>query len=206
MKIDIKHFGVVHIPDYYQQVDTLPEDPVDSQAFAVETESAQCLVMAYPISQDRAMPYDNVEKVIDGIHRSHSDDQGLVEVINGVTETGRRYIYSIVKTKCEPSGVQYFLLLHIESADGNAAVQGFFTEAGTTGARDAVIYELAIREGWVKVGDMSGWARDPYDPDYSRGFLMNISEEARYDEAFQVHPLSLARALVKSIVSDGIRT
>jgi hypothetical protein len=78
-------------------------------------------------------------------------------------------------------------------------VTGFFSEQGITGKRDTVVYELARRDGIVKSG-FEGWAFDPYDNSFSRGFLMNLSENKQFDEMFPLHPLSETRKFIKNLL------
>ena len=88
------------------------------------------------------------------------------------------------------------------SAQGALTVQGFFEENGATGVRDSTVYEMCRRDGTV--GDAEDpfrdWAKDPYDPEYTKGALMNLSEQEKYDEMFPDFPLSMCRELVRSIL------
>ena len=112
-----------------------------------------------------------------------------------MTSSGRKLIYSIIKTLKEPVGVQYTLYLNIDLDDNAVSLQGFFDETGTTGMRDTYIFEMMMQEGKVSP-DMSGWMCDPYDKDYKNGVLMNLSEQLQFDQVFPEHPLSIARQLV----------
>jgi hypothetical protein len=66
--------------------------------------------------------FNNPQAVIDGIHNSLGDDQGLVEAEAAILN---KCIYSIVKTKMEPSGVQYCLTLHFDISGKYYIVTGF---------------------------------------------------------------------------------
>ncbi len=46
---------------------------------------------------------------------------------------------------------------------------------------------------------MQGWQQDPYDPAFTKGFLMNQSEKPEYDKSFPEHPLSLLRSAIAGI-------
>ena len=183
-------------PDDWQQVDTMPEDPPDSIVIMKINEESQCMVLIYPI--DQIMPLDNPQAVINGIRNSLADDQGLVEV-EAISD--KKVIYSIVKTKLDPSGVQYCLTLHVSLSGKFYNVTGFFSEQGFTGRREAAVYELVRRDGIVKSG-MDGWAFDPYDKDHTKGFLMNLSENRRFDDMFSHHPLSELRNFIKRLVEQ----
>ena len=181
-------------PDDWQQVETMPEDPPGSTVIMKANEESQCMVLIYLIEE--TMPFNNPQAVIDGIHNSIDDDQGLVEVEAPIPN---KCIYSIVKTKMEPSGVQYCLTLHFNLSGKHYNVTGFFSEQGITGKRDTVVYELARRDGIIKSG-FEGWAFDPYDNNFNRGFLMNLSENRQFDEMFPLHPLSETRKFIKNLL------
>lgn len=186
------------VPDYYQQVDSMPEDPVGSVPLAVQTENAMCLVMLQEIEPQEAMPFGNPQSVINGIHECLGDDQGLIEVEAGGDE-GSRFIYSIVKILKNsevPEGVQYTLALDREYGDKVVHVQGFFDEQGTTGMRDSMVFSMFMPESALEER-MSEWTFDPYDPGYKRGHLMNQSECMQFDATFPNHPLTMAREFAK---------
>ncbi len=102
------------IPDWFEQVDSMPEDPPNSKAYCYGSSAAGCFALAYPFPPDKAMPYGNPQAVVDGIHQALAEDQGLIEVETGVTAAGCRYLYSIVKTLKKPNGVQYCLRMNVE--------------------------------------------------------------------------------------------
>ena len=49
---------------------------------------------------------------------------------------------------------------------------------------------------------VADWRFDPYDSDYKRGFLMNKSELEEYDELFPLHPLSMTREFVRTVLTN----
>jgi hypothetical protein len=111
--------------------------------------------------------------------------------------------YSIVKTKLNPSGMQYILTMHIDYGTDTICVQSFFSEKGMTGQRDSIVLDRLISEGVVTMPDFSNWKSDPYDKNYSRGLLMNLSELRKYDEQFPTHPLSEIRKFVDFIIKNN---
>lgn len=201
----------INIPDYYQKVASLPEDPKDSTTYAVQSSNALCFVQFFPISENEAMPYKDREAVIDGIHNCLAVDQGLVSVMNGWILSKKRFIASIVKTqKVEdghPAGVQYTLTMHaMWDKKSHICVRGFFDEIGTTGQRDAAIFEIAMKDGIINedLSNVDGvWRKDPYDTNYTKGFLYNMSEDHLYDEYFPQHPLTICRNLMNYIVKNN---
>ena len=194
---------MINIPTGFQKMNTLPEDPVNSVAYGKQTQSSNCFIMMYPINNQSAMPYRNEKKVIDGIHSVLADGQGLVEVKSGMTKNQKQYIYSIVKSKLEPSGMEYILTMHIDMKDHSVNIQSYFDETGMTGLRDTAIMNKMINEGKITSPNMDGWFKDPYDENYKRGLLMNLSENSEYDRMFPQHPLSETRNFIKYIIENN---
>lgn len=186
------------LPGAYQRLDAMPGDAPGSVALGMEAEGARCFLMAEPIEATDAMPFEDDAPVIDGIHEALADDQGLVEVGHGTTRDGMPYVYSVVKTAQEPSGVQYSLTLHVSGGEGIASFQGFYDETGVTGMRDTVIFDR-----YRARGSKGSWRADPYDPERTEGNLMNLSERPEYDPAFPGHPLTLARAFVAFLAENN---
>jgi hypothetical protein len=185
--------------DEWQQVKTMPEDPPRSIIIMRVTEYCQYMVLFYPIDNNKVMPFENPQSAIDGIHDALSDDQGIIEVESIYKKN--RYIYSIIKTKIEPHGMQYCLTLHFDIDGKYYNATGFFDEKGITGTRDTTVYGLARRDGIVDE-NMNGWSVDPYDPTYKKGILMNVSENKYFDEMFPFHPLSEIRKFIKELMSQ----
>lgn len=197
MKIKIGKMKAT-IPDEYQRLKPLPDDLPEQISFGGQTENALALVRAYPVAMERAMPFNSPQTVINWIHDALSEDQGLIEVSAGKTKGGKPYIFSIVKTRQQPSGMQYVLTLHMRFPSDILEIQAFFEEYGMTGLRDTIVHEIERREG--NVGDgFEGWMRDPYDPEYTKGIRMNLSEFPKYDKMFPNHPLSVLRRFVEDV-------
>lgn len=194
---------IIRIPSDFQKVNTLPEDPANSTAYVKQTQSSMCFLLIYPINNEISMPYENEKAVIDGIRSTLASDQGLVEVHSGLTNSQKKYIYSIVKSKMESSGMQYILTMHIDMNNSSMNIQANFDEIGMTGVRDSIILTKMINEGKVIPPDMDEWFKDPYDEKYKTGLLMNISEKPEYDVMFPEHPLSEARLLIKFILENN---
>jgi len=202
MNVVVKDTLNVIIPDDFQKMNSMPEDPENSVVYGKQTSSADCFVIIFPINPANAMPFDNEREVISGIHNSLAEDQGLIEVKAGVTRQNNKFIYSIVKTKLNPSGMQYTLVMHLDYGVDVLNVQAYFSEIGMTGQRDNTILNKLISEGVIVMPDMSKWMQDPYDANYTKGIRMNLSENEQYDNAFPNHPLSEIRKLINSIVKQ----
>ena len=193
----------VNIPMNFQKLNPMPGDPLNSVSYGRQTQACNCFVMLYPISNEKAMPYGNINEVINGIHEILDDNQGLIEVRSGITNNQKRYIYSIVKSKLEPSGMQYIMTMHIDMNNYTINIQSYFDEIGMTGLRDATVMNKMINDGKITPPNLVGWFKDPYDETYKKGLLMNLSEDIEYDAMFSQHPLSELRSFVKYVIENN---
>lgn len=186
----------VSIPKYYQRVDSMPEDPEGSLPYMVQTENAACFALIFPVDESQSLPRTQ-DELIAGIRQFLGENQGLIEAI---AETD--YVFSIVKTLKQPSGVQYVLTYQKFYPEFILNIQAFFEETGMTGIRDNVVYEMCRRQNIVGTEDdpFSGWTQDPYDANVKTGALMNISEQKQFDEKFPGFPLSMCREFVRTLV------
>lgn len=187
---------VVAIPAYYQRVDSMPDDPEGSVPYMVQTENATCFALIFPVDESQSLPRTQ-EELVAGIRRFLGENQGLIEVVAELN-----YVYSIVKTLKQPSGVQYVLTYQRFYPEFILNIQAFFEESGMTGIRDNVVYEMCRRQNIVGTDDdpFSGWTQDPYDVNVKSGALMNISEQGQFDEKFPGFPLSMCREFVRTLV------
>ena len=199
MKNDL---GII-LPREFTKVNSMPDDPENSSAYVKETSNSINFMMIYPIPKEASMPFGNEDTVINGVHGALGENQGLIEVKSGVTKNGKGYIYSIVKSKKQPSGIQYVLTMHIDNSHNILNIQGFFDENGMTGFRDTTIMNKLISEGKIIPPNMDNWMQDPYDLNYKKGLLMNASENAEYDSVFPNHPLSEMRTLIKYLIANN---
>ena len=187
----------ISIPEYYQKVDSMPDDPVESIPYMVQTGNAMCFALIFPVDESKSLPRTK-ESLIAGIRQFLGKNQGLIQV-----EATEDYVYSIVKTLKEPSGVQYILTYQRFFPEFILNIQAFFEEIGTTGIRDSVGYEMCRRQNLVGTEEdpFAGWARDPYDGSIREGALMNLSECEEFDEQFPGFPLSMCREFVRTLVN-----
>lgn len=192
---------VLETDNTYQKLNRLPEDPIDAEIYGFATSEAQAMITIHNIDQETAMPFAYPDEVINGIHQTLASNQALIEVVNGVTQFGESYIYSIIKTKMEPHGVQYFCLLQMTQLNSHLItnVKAFYTEVGITGKRDATVYSYLRNEGIIGGKNGREWQFDPYDSTYLADFLMNLSELPDFDSVFPHHPLSVLRQFIKEV-------
>lgn len=190
--------ATVSIPDFYQVVNSMPDDPPASTPIMTQTSMGTAFVLLYPMPSEYAMPPGDAQSMIDGVRASLADDQGIVQIENGRTHKGMPFAFSIVKTRIEERGLQYGLTLDVGVGDHAIRVQGFFDEGPTTGIRAAATYFLLQDKGIIDA-DGGNWMADPYDPTVRHGFLANLGESPEFDVLFPEHPLSLARSMVAQI-------
>ena len=185
----------IAIPYYYQKVNSMPNDPIDSLPYMVQTENAMCLALLFPVDETKAMPRTK-DSLITGIRQFLGKHQGLIQV-----EAAEDHVYSIVKTLKEPDGVQYILSYQRFFPEFILHIQAFFEEIGTTGMRDAVVYETYRRKNLIGTPEdpLAGWTCGPYDENIKDGALMNLSEQECFDEQFPGFPLSMCREFVKTL-------
>ncbi|MBR1808822.1 MAG: hypothetical protein IJ776_05505 [Paludibacteraceae bacterium] len=129
------------------------------------------------------------------------DNMGMIELEDGLTKGSKRYCYSITKSN-EDKYVIYYLSMLVQSGNDIVRIVCSGNEIGMTGQRDTIVFELEHRNNNIRFDNdrVIGWNRDPYDESITTGFLMNLSEQQKYDSMFPTHPLSLLRELVKFII------
>lgn len=191
------------IPGDFLKAKPLPDDPPGSIVFEKDTEDATNILMFFFIEKAEAMPFNDRAGLIDCLHHCLGENQGLLAVNTGKTETGVPFVYTIVKNLKQPSGVQYILTLQMDFNSTVLNLQGYFDEEGVTGTREAAVFEYAMREGIISSQDKSKWSADPYSPDLRSGALMNLSEQEEFDDSFPSHPLSELRRFVKMFIAEN---
>jgi len=109
-------------------------------------------------------------------------------------------IRTIVKSPQEPSGMAYVGSIILPFRDFSYVVKVQCEEHGTTGVRDAVVFDRMLASGEVKItqaGRLEGWMQDPYDPEWVGRLARNRAEDERFDEEFPDHPLSRVRSVLR---------
>lgn len=189
------------IPEYYQNVDPMPDDPEESVPCMTGTDNAVCFMIAYPAEMSKSLPRTK-DDLIAGIRKYLGDNQGLIQV-----EAEEDHVFSIVKSLMEPGGVQYIFTYQKFYPDFILEINAFFEEAGIKGQRDSMVYGLCSKQGIVGSGEdpFKGWACDPYDESIRQGKLMNLSEHEKYDAMFPGHPLSMCRELIRVLTGNDER-
>ena len=203
------------IPSKYEKADDEIKSeagfPVEKDIYCMFNEDTYAFIQFKNSLTDEPFDYDEqglIGFLHDSIIEKDDDTTGIVEISGGTTKSGGKYLIQILKQSAiDENGIhtgnQYLLALYIEKDGEDKLVEGNFVEVGTTGFRDSVILDKMMREGKVSDDFPNGWAMDPYDPEFKKGFLMNLSEREEYDSLFPSHPLSEARRLAKFIVGSN---
>ena len=189
------------IPENYRESQSMPGDPKGSSAFGfIGNDSTNAVVI---FEDEQIMPYDDQKGVVHGLRRTLEDNKGVVEAENGITKSGKRFVYTIVKvlqvTGGAPAGVLYNLNMQIENGNSATMVQGYFAEQGATGKRESAVYSELKNTPNIN----ENWSKDPYDENFKFGILKNISENREYDENFPDHPLTQARKFVEFVAENN---
>ena len=211
--LDLKRSGMrILIPDGYEKIkagktgDPRVDKAKEKMLYGKAVSTCNECFIVFETPAEEAMDFNGKQGVIDGIHESMSDRQGLICVESGKTERGYDYIYSIVKTLKEEmfAGVMYYVRMNIGYNGKVIEIQGSFEEARNTGIREAVCQDLAHRAGLSEFGSFEGWSEDPYNPEYTQGVPMNLAERSGLDALFPDNPLSQAREFVRAVLFDEL--
>ena len=82
----------LRLPERFRQLKSMHGDPPMSVPYGYVSEGTESFLFVSPIGKRDAMPFHDPETVIDGIRRELGEDQGIIEVVNGITREQRRYI------------------------------------------------------------------------------------------------------------------
>jgi ribosomal protein L37AE/L43A len=190
------------VPNKFKRMGLFPDA---SLVYGVNSGEGSGLITFMTATEEASMSFDNPQKIINELHETLTDNQGLIEVNCGVTRSGHRYAYDIFKIGDEEDElpiVSWILNLNVERDDVILFVNASYREEGTTGARDTLVYALLRNQGILDGEDMEGWTADPYDAEYKKGFLMNMSEKPEFDAMFPNHPLSMIRDFIKFVSEE----
>jgi len=200
-------------PKEFQKINQkLPDDfglPDNTLWLGMRTERTSAMLFCFPVSEKASMPFDDNERIIREQHRDMGENEGLIEVKNGLTKKGRKYVYNIFKHSMMsergiPQGNEYTLNINIKFENSIQFINSSFAECGITGERDALGMIIYSKSNNIDIDKaLETWQEDPYDLTYKKGFLMNRSEQEKYDEIFPWHPLSEARKFLRFIAENN---
>ncbi len=112
-----------------------------------------------------------------------------------------KIVREIAKQPQNPKGMSYKGAIYIPMGDTNFIIRVWCFEVGVTGMRDSVIASKLAGEGFVmdpSSPDWGGWWLDEYGLGPAP-IRKNLSEDAKYDQMFPDHPLSITRNLLGRI-------
>ena len=203
----------IETPDHYKQLKQKSLKgmhlPKDAKAYGMRTKNASFIFVSFAVSEQESMPFDNDQMIIDQLHDSLGENQGIIEVRSGKTASGKPFVFDILKMSSVskegfPMGMSYILNINAKMDKSIQFINGSFSEEGMTGMRDSVCFAMFRQSNSSESEDLlDGWFRDPYDSNYTKGLRMNFSEQEGLDEKFPWHPLSELRRLVKYIIENN---
>ena len=195
--------GASLYPEMYQK-----RKAEDVEMFQSLSSSSYGNIVIAHINLADSMRFGDKALLISDIHSRLADDQGLIEVETGTSPRGYEYIYSIIKTYHQDElNVNYCLRMNIKNGDEVMEILATFFEAGMTGMRSAMGWNMAMSAGFEQDENsphhIKGWAQDPYDPEYVHGCRMIMAERRGLDGLFPEDPLSQVRELVLALTEDS---
>lgn len=187
------------IPEGFEPVDEFPMTADDSVGFDREDEGTAALAVVGTLSCEESLfPVDDV---VSGVRGCLAPSQGLIDLWDEDTSSGRPCRSSIVKTQVD-SGVQYTLTMQILLSDRVVSLTVFGQENGVTGLRDSSVFSECRRNNLVGP-NLEGWAIDPFEDSPIDPFPMNLSELRDLDEKFPLHPLSELRQFARFVLGNN---
>ena len=177
--------------------------------FGKRTFGMGALIITWPVSESESMSLTDKDNIISNIRTEHVENQGLIDVKCGVTPKGNRYAYIIRKMySTDEEGnrdwpVQYLLGMNIRIDGKIHFIDASFSPSEELGdiRRSAFdIMKCGSRDLKLAADE---WERDPFDADIKEGFLMDWTEDEKYDELFPYSPLSELRSFVKYVTANN---
>lgn len=109
----------------------------------------------------------------------------------------------IVRSRQQLHGMTYLASLTFPFADFSYVAKIQCAEHGTTGVREAVVFDKWLRTWPAKdpLDMMAEFSRDPYDPSRRDQLMRNAAEDESLDTQFPGHPLSRVRKYLSEIES-----
>jgi len=133
-----------------------------------------------------------------------SKQNGGIILVDTLTLGDFTAVQTIFKVKIEEKKLIYLGSLTIPFQNCSYVIKIQAAEVGTTGVRESVIGMKLLNEGKISVDENGyvGWNQDPYEPNFTTGELMNISEKGLYDLEFPNHPLTETRSMLRKLINE----
>lgn len=174
--------------------------------YVYDNDSTKGRISVKEISKKESFSFYDIESVINNLHEKMNDNEGLIEVKNGLTTNNNKYIYYIKKSfvyenngdRQTSLGNKYFLCMNIKKGTSIYLIRAEYEEIGITGVRESVGYEL-----YRRANTEESFTKDPYNPEYTKGHLMNYAEKEEFDAVFDSHPLTMLRQFIREVLLNN---
>ena len=98
-----------YLPDNYQFFEVSKDAQVGMPAgaivFGVLIGETKAILATWEVDREASMDFNNPYGVIDYLHEHMGENEGIVEVKNGVTKAGNPIIYNILKQRLYDDGM-----------------------------------------------------------------------------------------------------
>ena len=86
----------VKIPESYNRIDIskLKDAPLpeDAEGYTIATGNASGIVFCYPVTAEASMPLDDSQKIIDFLHETMDENQGIIEVKRQILKSEQKTV------------------------------------------------------------------------------------------------------------------
>ena len=177
--------------------------------FGKRTFGMNALLITWPVTEQESMPLTDTAAVIANCRTEQVDNQGLIDVKCGVTPKGNRYAYIIRKMyHTDEEGnrqwpIQYLLGMNIRINGKIHFIDSSFGPDEELGdIRRSALSIMSCGSRDLKLA-ADQWERDPFDPEVKEGFLMDWTEDEKYDALFPYSPLSELRGFLRYVIENN---
>jgi hypothetical protein len=100
--------------------------------------------------------------------------------------------------------------VEVRGANACFRIESDIDEAGTTGAREAMVNAMRLKVGDMTFGPVSesgsrrilGHSHDPYDAAFDEDALLTVSDDERLDVLTPGHPIARTRSVFKAVIAS----
>ena len=186
---------------------------IDSSALSMKGEGYFTLMSMYVSPQNDVMQFNQDERTISEIHKARLDgNSGLLELQSLTTSHGINIVYRLVKHLISDdvgNNMSYILTIDVYGDDKDIwRIQVMTASSNLLDVRNSAVRQQFMEDKGISLASSdqkqlnitTGWSYDPYDSNFTKGILMNLSERREYDDLFPDHPLSVTRRILKEII------
>ncbi len=184
-----------------------------SSALSMKGEGYFTLMSMYASPQNDVMQFNQDERTISEIHKAGLDgNSGLLELQSLTTSHEINIVYRLVKHLISDdvgNNMSYILTIDVYGDNKDIwRIQVVTASSNLLDVRNSAVRQQFMEDKGISLisGDQkqlnitTGWSYDPYDSNFTKGILMNLSERREYDDLFPNHPLSVTRRILKEII------